>query len=172
MLHKKKVRLAAAAAAALAVGALWMHQANSPSCATVEAREPRLEEAMPSGSGWNLVSEQEMGGYLIGGAVDAGGQSALAVFAPEGEGYALQQAVSYGTGVARDTVRIDGTWYNLAWFGGEAAAWAEVTYTVNGKTLEPCRYDTTEMPVLCLPAPSDRYSVSVRYYDSGGNVCF
>lgn len=167
MRHRRGTALTAALA--IAAGGLWALQANQPGNTTIEEREARLEEALPSGRGWNLVSEREIGGYLIGGAVDSGGQSALAVFAPEGEGYAFQRAVSCGAGVARDTVRIDGTWYDLAWFAGRPTAWAEFTYTVNGEALEPCRWDTSEMPVLCRQAPADQYGISVVYYDRAGN---
>ena len=86
-----------------------------------------------------------------------------------GEDYRLQQAASYGAGVARDLVRINETWYNLVWFGGTATEYAEITYTVGGEPLEPCRYETGKMPVLCSPAPADRYSISVVYYDRAGN---
>ena len=158
------------AAAVLAAACLGAYQAwGRPDGATVESREALLAAALPAGHGWNLASELELEGYLIGGAVDESGQSALAVFEQEGEGYAFRQAASFGGDVARDTVRIGETWYNIAWFGGAATEYAEITYTVDGVTLEPCRYETEDMPVLCHPAPADRYGISVVYYDRAGN---
>ena len=166
-LSGRRMLLAAAVLAAVFLGAyqVW----GRPDGATAESREALLAEALPTGHGWNLVSELELEGYLIGGAVDESGQSALAVFEPEGEDYRLQQVASYGAGVARDLVRINETWYNLVWFGGTATEYAEITYTVGGEPREPCRYETGKMPVLCSPAPADRYSISVVYYDRAGN---
>lgn len=163
---RRKMWITIGAAMILTAGFLWT---RPPACATVEAREARLEEVLTSGSGWNLVAEQELEGYLIGGAVDASGRPVLAVFAPEGRGYQLQQAYGEGAGVVQDIVRINETWYDLAWFGGAATEYAEITYTVDGETLGPYRYDTADMPVLCRPAPSNHYQISVTYYDDQGN---
>ena len=158
------------AAAVLAAACLGVYQAwGRPDGATVESREALLAEALPAGQGWNLASELELEGYLIGGAVDASGQSALAVFEPEGEDYRLEHAMSMGHNVVQDSVLIDGTWYDLAWFGGAETEYAEITYTVDGEPLESCRYETGKMPVLCHPAPADRYGISVVYYDHAGN---
>lgn len=158
------------AVAVLAVACLGAYQVwGQLDGTTVESRETLLAEAMPAGYGWNLVSELELEGYLIGGALDNEGQSALAVFEPTvWEGYRLREAVSYGADVARNHVRINETWYDIAWFGGAATEYAEITYTVDGEIQGPYRYDTTEMPVLCHPAPASSYTVSVTYYDGAG----
>ena len=164
---RRRMLLAAAVLAAAGLGAyqVW----GQPDGATAESREALLAEALPTGHGWNLVSELELEGYLIGGAVDTSGQSALAVFEPEGEDYRLEHAMSMGHNVVQDSVLIGGTWYDLAWFGGAATEYAEITYTVDGEPLESCRYETGKMPVLCHPAPADHYGISVVYYDRAGN---
>ena len=113
---RRRMLLAAAVLASAGLGAyqVW----GQPDGATAESREALLAEALPAGHGWNLVSELELEGYLIGGA---------------------------------------------------ATEYAEITYTVDGEMLESCRYETGKMPVLCHPAPADRYGISVVYYDHAGN---
>ena len=64
------------AVAVLAVACLGAYQVwGQLDGTTVESRETLLAEAMPAGYGWNLVSELELEGYLIGGALDNEGQS-------------------------------------------------------------------------------------------------
>lgn len=152
----------------LAACLLIYHAASRNDAATVEDRERRLQEAMPDGS-WTIVHETEVEGYLLSGARGGRGQSALAVFEPIGGGrYQLREAVSHGAGVITNNVRIQDTWYDVIWFGGAVTEYAEVSYVVGRESQGPYRYDTSEMEVICRPAPANEYSISAAYYDGEG----
>ena len=77
-------------------------------------------------------------------------------------------AGSHGAGVITNNVRIQDTWYDVIWFGGAVTEYAEVSYVVGRESQGPYRYDTSEMEVICRPAPANEYSISAAYYDGEG----
>lgn len=138
---------------------------------SVESRQQLLDEAILPESQWTIAKETiPSGNVLISGAYSTDGRSALAVFLPHGDsGYQLSNAASCDSrDMVENTVIIDGKLYNLVWFNGAESAYAELTYTVDGREQPPIQYDTRDMGLICQEAPAQDCALQVVYFDSDG----
>lgn len=154
----------------IAAGALFFMNAI-PKGDTVESREEMLNDAIFKGQGWTIQKETELDGYLISAACNADHMATLAVFKPAGDGrYELQTSTNRKQDeIIVSGTMVDGSWYDLIWFGGAQTEYAEVTYTIDGQEQEPLKFDTTQMDIICNPNPAKEYTLSVVYYDRDGN---
>lgn len=64
--------------------------------------------------------------------------------------------------------RFDGTYYKLFWINRPDVDYAEITYTVDGKELEPIQYDAKK--IFYSKTPTGDYSYKLVYYDVNGNA--
>ncbi len=139
--------------------------------ATIESREALLEEALAKGSGWKIATEITLDDYIVSGAYSADDQLSLAVFEPLDNGkYKFTTSTNRNSGeIVIGGATINGAWYDLIWFNGAQTAYAEITYTVNGQSQDPIRYDTKDMGIIYHPAPAADYLLHVCYVDHEGN---
>ena len=137
---------------------------------TAESREEILNTAVQKGSDWSIVKETEIDNYIIS-AVCSSNMALLAVFEPESDnGYSfVNSACSSANQIIIENTVIKGKQYNLIWFTGASAEYAQLTYIEDGKKPLKLKSDTKNMDIICYHYPSDAYSMNVCYYDSDGN---
>jgi hypothetical protein len=136
---------------------------------TLESRELRLNQS--DNNGIHIASEIQIDEHIISGIVDANNKYGLAIFAPEDNNkYRLQTRFLRDNGqiITGHTI-INEIDYDLFWYNQADLDYAKITYTVQGKKLEPIKLDAGENKILYHKAPSNNYSVEVTYYDTHGN---
>ena len=140
--------------------------------ASVESRENQLDASISktADAHWTIEKELALDDHIISGAVNEKGKAALAVFKPDGKGNCR-----FSASTNRNTdepivsgCQINGTWYDLIWFGGTQTEYAEVTYLMNG-TSETQKYDTSDMDIISIPNQKKEYTLQVSYFVREGN---
>lgn len=166
---KKYVIIVIAFVVAL-VGFNVIRYLNLPDGTTLESRKEMVAQ-LPQGKGWNISVETTVSDFIISGIYSQNEKSGIAVFAPDGEKrYKLQsRTLKDQDRVVIAGAIIDNTWYDIVWFNGAQTAYAEITYTYDGKTREPIRHSSANMEIFVYPAPSDEYTLQAVYYDEAGN---
>lgn len=172
-MKKKYILLISGAALFMLLGLVLFKYQLAPTCSTTAQREMRLDQ-ISNGSHWTIEAEQTIGNCIISGICSTDGTShGIAVFKSIGHG--RYQFVSSESRAKRDIVvsvtRIDGIWYDLIFSSVTTAEYATLTYTINGQPEEVRTFETERMPLICTPAPANRYSLEVTYCDSDGNSC-
>ena len=165
--------LLAAAAVVVCLGAGFLYQAfQTPDGSTRESREELLNASLEKGEGWSIVQEKELEDRIISAASSSDGRSTIAVFEPEpGGGYRFSTSTNrYKEEIVIGGTVVDGTWYDLIWFGGAQTEYAEVRYTVGGERRDPLRYDTAGMEIIAVANPEQEYTIEVSYVDGKGNI--
>jgi hypothetical protein len=135
---------------------------------TLESRELRLNR---SDNGIHIASEIKIDEHIISGVIDANNKYGLAIFEPEdNHKYKLQTRFLRDNGeiIIEHTI-VNETGYDLFWYNQADLDYAKITYTVQGKKLEPIKLDAGENKILSYKAPSNDYSVEVTFYDTQGN---
>jgi hypothetical protein len=135
---------------------------------TLESRALQLNK---SGNGLHIASEIKIDEYIISGIVSTNSKYGLAVFEPEDNNkYKLQtRSLEDNSEIITEHTVINGTDYDLFWYNQTNLDYAEITYTVQGKKLEPIKLDAGENKILYYKAPGNDYSVKVTFYDTQGN---
>lgn len=135
---------------------------------TLESRELRLNQ---SDNGIHIASEIKIDEHIISGIIDANNKYGLAIFEPEDNNkYKLQTRFLRDNGeITIGHTIVNGTGYDLFWHNHVDLDYAEITYTVQGKKLEPIELDARENKILYYKAPGNDYSVEVAFYDTQGN---
>lgn len=139
---------------------------------SVKSREQLLKD-IPKGVTWNIAIEQELQDLIVSGIYSSGGKTGIAVFEPEGNRYKLysREWRNSADRIIITGISIDGIWYDLVWFNGAETEKAELTYTQTGNNIEETfTFDTSDMEIICNPAPADNYALDVIYYDKDGNT--
>ena len=171
-MNRKKVIIIATVAVALCVlGAALFRHSQTPRGNTIESRVEILREALPNSTYLSIATEKKVEDYLICG-IHSETQTGIAVFQQKGsENYKFVSAYCLGANeIVTTTCRIQDQWYNLIWFDGCATEYAEVIYTIDGIPNAPVTFDTSDGGVICSKAPSNHYSLDIKYYDADGNV--
>ena len=135
---------------------------------TLESRELRLNQ---SDNGIHIASEIKIDEQIISGIVGANNKYGLAIFEPEDNNkYKLRTKFLRDNGeiITGHTV-INRLGYDLFWYNQADLDYAKITYTVQGKKLEPIELDARENKILYYKAPSNDYSIEVAFYDTQGN---
>lgn len=138
---------------------------------TVESREQLLKDS-PKGVSWNIAVEKNFQDFILSGIYSSNGKSGIAVFEPDDDRYKL---VSKEWRDSSDEIiisgfTVNGTWYDLVWFHGAETKTAELTYTqADNNPEETFTFDTSNLEIICNPAPTDNYTLEVVYYDKYGN---
>ena len=135
---------------------------------TLESRELRLNQ---SDNGIHIASEIKIDEHIVSGIIDANNKYGLAIFEPEDDNkYKLQTRFSRDNDeIAIGYTIVNEIGYDLFWYNHADLDYAEITYTVQGKKLEPIKLDAKENKILYYKAPSNDYSVEVTFYDTQGN---
>ena len=166
---KRSLLAAMVVLAVCALGIGIYRYAQTPKGDTVESREELLR-GLPGGGQWNIATERDVGNYVISG-VYSGSQAGIAVFRRDGG--ANCKLVSMECRGANDVIIsqhvIQDQWYDFIWFNG-AAAYAEVTYSVDGAGNDPVVFDVTGGNIICSKSPADHYNLKAAYYDGNGLV--
>ncbi len=146
------------------------HYIQRPDGSSVESRE-KILGITPEGTKWNIANEQGFNDYILSG-IYSESKSGIAVFQPKGSGkYKLvSREWRDSDEIIISEIAIDGQLYDIVWFNGAAASYAEVVYTINGVKEEPIVFDTSDMGIICSKAPAKDYFLEVKYHDSAGNV--
>lgn len=135
---------------------------------TLESRELQLNQ---SDNGIHIASEIKIDEHIVSGIIDANNKYGLAIFEPEdNDKYKLQtRSLRDNSEIIIEHTIVNETDYDLFWYNQADLDYAKVTYTVQGKKLEPIKLDVRENKILYHKAPSNDYSVDVSFYDSKGN---
>ncbi len=146
----------------------FFYQQSKLDGSTLESRELRLNQ---SDDGIHIASEIKIDEYIISGIIDANNQYGLAIFEPgDNDKYKLQtRSLEDNSEIVTEHTIINGTDYDLFWYNQADLDYAEITYAVQGKKLEPIKLDAGENKILYYRAPGDDYSVEVIFYDIQGN---
>ncbi|WP_347489221.1 hypothetical protein ABDB91_18620 [Desulfoscipio sp. XC116] len=168
-MKRKKYILAVAAILILSVVFVgFFFQQSELDGSTLESRELRLNQ---SDNGIHIASEIKIDEQIISGIVGANNKYGLAIFEPEDNNkYKLQTRFLRDNGeiITEHTV-INGIGYDLFWYDQADLDYAKITYTVQGKKLEPIELDAGKNKILYYKAPSNDYSIEVTFYDTQGN---
>ena len=167
---KKKLIIISASAILCIAGIYIYNLCQFPAGDTAKSREEILNASVQKGSNWSIVRETEIDNYIIS-AVCSSNMALLAVFEPESDnGYSfVNSACSSANQIIIENTVIKGKQYNLIWFTGASAEYAQLTYIEDGKKPLKLKSDTKNMDIICYHYPSDAYSMNVCYYDSDGN---
>ena len=171
-MNRKKIIIIAILVVALCVlGIALFRYSQTPRGNTLESRVEILQEALPNSTYLSIATEKKLDDYLICG-IHSESQTGIAVFQQKGnENYKFVSAYCLGANeIVTTTCRIQDQWYNLIWFDGCATEYAEVIYTIDGIPNAPVTFDTSKGGVICSIAPSNHYSLDIKYYDADGNV--
>ena len=171
-MNRKKIIIIATVAVALCVlGVALFRHSQTPHGNTIESRVEILREALPNSAYLSIATEKKVEDYLICG-IHSETQTGIAVFQQKGsENYKFVSAYCLGANeIVTTTCRIQDQWYNLIWFDGCATEYAEVIYTIGGIPNAPATFDTSDGGVICSQAPSNHYSLDIKYYDADGNA--
>jgi hypothetical protein len=145
----------------------FFYQQSKLDGSTLESRELRLNQ---SDDGIHIASEIKIDEYIISGIISTNSQYGLAVFEPENNKYKLKtRSLEDNSEIVTEHTIINGTDYDLFWYNQADLDYAEITYAVQGKKLEPIKLDAGENKILYYRAPGDDYSVEVIFYDTQGN---
>jgi hypothetical protein len=146
----------------------FFYQQSKLDGSTLESRELRLNQ---SDDGIHIASEIKIDEYIISGIVSTNSKYGLAVFEPENNNkYKLQtRYLEDNSEIVTEHTIINGTDYDLFWYNQADLDYAEITYAVQGKKLEPIKLDAGENKILYYKAPGNEYSVEVIFYDTQGN---
>ena len=164
---KKKLIIISASAILCIADIHIYHICRSLAGDTAESREEIVNTSVQKDSDWSIVKETEIDNYIIS-AVCSSNMALLAVFEPESDnGYSFVNSVCNSASqiIIENTV-IKGKQYNLIWFTGASAEYAQLTYIEDGKKPLKLKSDTKNMDIICYHYPSDAYSMNVCYYDS------
>ena len=169
---RKKTRVLLLLAALVVVGCLIVYFDGLVGN-TVESRELRLRQIEGLGESVTIGQELELAGYIVSGYTTAGIRPyGLAVFKPAGVGrYRLQSRSSaYSNQIIEISTRIDETHYSFFWANKADLAYAEITYTMDGKAGETIRLDATDNRIVVAEAPAEKsYGAEFYFYDQNGN---
>lgn len=167
-----KKKLIIISAAILCIACIYIyHLCRYLAGDTAASREEISNTAVQKGSDWSIVKETEIDNYIISAACSSDNMALLAVFEPESDnGYSfVNSACSSANQIIIENTVIKGKQYNLIWFTGASAEYAQLTYIEDGKKPLKLKSDTKNMDIICYHYPSDAYSMNVCYYDSDGN---
>ncbi|WHH59719.1 hypothetical protein [Petroclostridium sp. X23] len=167
-MKRKKYILVAAIIILSVVFISFFFQQCKPDGSTLESRELRLSQ---SDNGIHIAAEIKIDEHIISGIIDANNKYGLAIFEPEDNNkYKLQtRFLRDNDEIITGHTVINGTGYDLFWYNQADLDYAQVTYTVQGKKLEPIKLDARENKILYYKAPSNDYSIEVTFYDTQGN---
>lgn len=146
------------------------HYVTRPDGSTVASREEMLD-GVPKGSHWSIAEELEIDDYIISGAYDTEGNSAVVVFEPVGNGrYKLQTLTKKSSSeVILTSAYTANAIYDVAWFNGASTEYAEVTCTPQDSSSKTERYETQSNALVCRQVQEAEYTLHVAYYDADGN---
>jgi len=137
---------------------------------TLESRELRLREISNLGEITTIDQEITIDGYIISGYNAKNNQHGLAVFVPESKGkYKFQTNVNRQNGeLIFLTATVNEKLYNLFWANKTDLDYAEITYTIDGKTGEVIKLDAKNNKIIYTEAPSSDFSVEYHFVDKNG----
>ncbi|PHV71023.1 hypothetical protein CS063_06720 [Sporanaerobium hydrogeniformans] len=138
--------------------------------ATIESRELRLREISNLGEATTIDQEIMIDGYIISGYTTKNNRHGLAVFAPIGnDKYEFQTNVTRPNDkLIFTTATINQRLYNLFWANKADLDYAEITYTMDGKTGEAIKLDARNNKIIYKEAPSNDFSVECYFVDVNG----
>ena len=137
---------------------------------TVESREDLIEQGLSKGDGWNIVCELTLDDAIVSGANSADGKAALVLFEPNRGGYSIKSwTIRESDEIIIGGMTVNGDWYDLVWFSGAQTEYAELSYTVDGQTAQPERYETANMEIISRRNSEKEYVLHVEYFDGEGN---
>ncbi|MEG0751643.1 MAG: hypothetical protein RR998_02895 [Oscillospiraceae bacterium] len=145
---------------------------NSNRCDTIENRERRLREIGNLGAITTIGQEIAIDGYIISGYTAQNNRYGLAVFAPIGNGeYEFQtNANRQNDELVFILTSIHQTQYNVFWANKANLNYAQITYTVDGKTDATIKLDAKDNKILYAEAPSDDFSAEFYFVDLSGKL--
>ena len=145
---------------------------NKLNGSTIESRELRLREISNLGQVTTIDQEITIDGYIISGYTAKNNQYGLAVFVPEGNGkYVFQTNTNrQNNELLFLTTIINAKQYNLFWAKKADLDYAEITYTIDGKTGETIKLDAKNNKILYTEAPSNDFSVEYHFVDKNGII--
>ena len=169
MVHKRAIILIVVAVvvccSALVIGVL----SDDDDGATVASREAILQD-LSTGIDWQIASEIPIDDYLIS-SIYSPSKDGVAIFAPQNGGYEYQSIYYANKGdIVIAHIITDQNYYDIFYLDQADLSYAEVIYTVDGQQLAPVRLALTDDKICYHQAPSDDYSLDVRYYDKDGNI--
>lgn len=143
---------------------------SKPDGSTLKSREEILNN-LPKGIEWKISSEKNIEGYIIS-SINSSNKDGIAVFEPLDNGEYKYQTVSYRDkgDIVIGSAFINQNFYDIYWLNQSDLDYAEITYTVDGKEIEPIQFDIEDLEIIYHKAPSENYSINVTYYDVNGNV--
>ena len=173
MMKRKHILLISGAALFMLFGLVPFKYQLAPTCSTTAQWETRLDQ-ISNGNHWTIEAEQTIGNCIISGICATDGTThGIAVV--KSIGHDCYQFVRSESRAKRDIVVsgawIDGTWYDLIFSSVTTANHAALTYTIDGQPEDVRTFETERIPLICTPAPANRYSLEVTYCDSDGNSC-
>lgn len=143
---------------------------NINNCDTVENRELRLREIDNLGEVTTIDQELTIDDYVISGYTTKSNRHGLALFAPTGdEKYKFQRNVNrQNDKLILLTTNINQTHYNIFWANKANLDYAEITYTVDGKTGETLTIDAQGNQIIYAEVPATDYNVEYIFVDKNG----
>lgn len=143
---------------------------NTNGCDTLANRERRLREISNLGEVTNIDQEILIGDSIISGYTTKNARYGIAVFAPIGDGkYKFQSNTNRENDtLLMETTVIDGIDYNIFWANKPNLDYAEIIYTVDGKTNETIVVDAQDNKMIYTKAPSKNYNVQYIFVDQDG----
>ena len=166
---KKKILICVIVFIAVLAGYNVYRQSSQPDGNTAESREEILN-AEAKGREFKIYCEQEIGDYTVSG-IYSNAQDGIAVFEPDGNRHKLiLKELRRKNDIIITGCIMDGKWYNIVWFNGAETNYAELIYTIDGVENEPIVYDVSNREIICSEKPEKDYTLTVKYYDSDGNV--
>ena len=138
---------------------------------TIESRELRLKEISNLGEVTTIDQEILIDDYVISGYTTKNNRYGLAVFAPTGNGqYEFQTNVNRRNDeLAFTTTTINQALYNVFWANKADLDYAEITYTIDGKTGETIKVDAQNNQIIYTKAPSKDFSVEYHFVNIHGD---
>ncbi len=159
--------------ALLVFGALLYQNHKKYDGSTLESRELLLDKTFnKSGERqWSIATETKINDYIVSGAYSTDNKSSLAVFKPVGNNkYKLITSTKRNNDeIILSSIMINNHFYDLIWFNGAQTEYAEIMYTINGKSQEPVRYNTSEMNIIYTENHEKDYTIHAAFYDKSGN---
>lgn len=143
---------------------------NTNRCDTLENRERRLKEISNLGEVTHIDQETTIDDYIISGYITKNDRYGLAVFAPTGDGkYEFQTNINrQNDELIFIAATINQTPYNLFWANKLNLDYAEITYTIAGKTGETIKIDAQNNQIIYTEAPAIDYNVEYIFVDKNG----
>ena len=143
---------------------------NMNYCDTLENREQRLREISNLGEITSIDQEISLDDYIISGYTTKNNRHGLAMFVPTGNGkYEFQRNLNkQNYELLFLAVTINQTHYDLFWANKANLDYAEITYTVDGKSSEIITVNVQDNQIIYIEAPAKDYNVNYIVVDKNG----